>query len=169
MAKGLRSKSKVASRNAKRYDPKTDYAIVQAARLQQTASRLASKNKSSKTVTDEEAEEAEGEAAVTSDDKMMDEETSAEQEDKNGWYLSSVVLCCNDQEKGEKGRIHQMQRERDEAEDFSYLLLGLCDPDKISLADTDTDTDSETEISSDKRSGWAIGADAGHGLDVPPL
>ncbi|CAO1630291.1 unnamed protein product [Sympodiomycopsis kandeliae] len=81
MAKGLRSKSKIASRNAKRYDPKTDYAITQAARLHQTASRLASKNKSNRTVTDEDAEEAGVEAMEQDGEKDDDVKAKV---DENG-------------------------------------------------------------------------------------
>lgn len=110
MAKGLRSKSKIASRNAKRYDPKTDYAIVQAARLHQTASRLASKNKSNRTVTDEEA----------GDDKMEEEvqadSTATDETDENGWY----------------------QRMGQDDDEWGYLILGLCDPDSFGCADVGT-------------------------------
>ena len=40
MAKSLRSKSKLAARNARRHDPKSDYAVVAAARAAQIAERL---------------------------------------------------------------------------------------------------------------------------------
>lgn len=40
MAKSLRSRSKLAARNHKRYTPGTDYAVTAAARLNQVASRL---------------------------------------------------------------------------------------------------------------------------------
>ena len=45
MAKGLRSKSKIAARNARRYTPGTDYAVTPAARMHQVSSRLAERLK----------------------------------------------------------------------------------------------------------------------------
>ena len=45
MAKGLRSKSKIAARNARRYTPGTDYAVTHAARMHQVSSRLAERLK----------------------------------------------------------------------------------------------------------------------------
>ncbi|CAO1619499.1 unnamed protein product [Parajaminaea phylloscopi] len=68
MAKSLRSKSKLGSRNVKRYNEKSDYAVVHAARLHATASRLAEKNKNGKTVTEEDADEED----VANGDAKMD-------------------------------------------------------------------------------------------------
>lgn len=45
MAKGLRSKSKVASRNARRYTVGSDYEVTRSARLNQVAARLAERTK----------------------------------------------------------------------------------------------------------------------------
>ncbi|PWN30731.1 hypothetical protein BDZ90DRAFT_22297 [Jaminaea rosea] len=72
MAKSLRARSKVAARNAKRYNDKSDYAVVQAARLAQTSGRLQEKNKHGKTVAEEDADQLEG----TQDDEKMAEEPS---------------------------------------------------------------------------------------------
>lgn len=139
MAKGLRSKSKVASRNAKRYDAKTDYAIVQAARLQQTAGRLASKNKSKRTVSDEDA----GDVGEDEDevDKMEADEVSKAttgddgKTDENGWYHCAKRMDGGDGEaKGEKKGIDR--------DGLSYILLGLCDPDQMTFAGGDVDDES---------------------------
>lgn len=45
MAKSLRASSKVKARNARRYNPNTDYAVTQAARLHAISQRLAARVK----------------------------------------------------------------------------------------------------------------------------
>jgi len=40
MAKSLRSKSKLAARNKRRFDPKSDYAVINAARVKKISERL---------------------------------------------------------------------------------------------------------------------------------
>lgn len=69
MAKSLRSKSKLAARNAKRYNRESDYAVVHAARLHVTASKLAEKNKHGKKVAEEDAD---GRDAALGDATMGD-------------------------------------------------------------------------------------------------
>lgn len=82
MAKGLRSKSKIAARNARRYTPGTDYAVTHAARMHQVSTRLAERLKQPPVSAEddggenEEAMDAEGEpgAAPAPDAAMQEDE-----------------------------------------------------------------------------------------------
>ncbi|PWN47795.1 hypothetical protein IE53DRAFT_348631 [Violaceomyces palustris] len=68
MAKGLRASSKLAARNAKRSNPKSDYMVVQAARLNQVATRLAEQAKRPKITElgeDGEEKKADGDEGMT--------------------------------------------------------------------------------------------------------
>lgn len=115
MAKSLRARSKVAARNAKRYNDKSDYAVVQAARLAQTSGRLQEKNKHGKTVAEEDADQLEG----TQDDEKMAEEPSTTDvtgAETKGWY--PFVASSGEH-----------------AEDVMWALFGLCDPDDIRAGD----------------------------------
>lgn len=120
MAKSLRSKSKLGSRNVKRYNEKSDYAVIHAARLHATASRLAEKNKTGKTVAEEEADQAE---AAMGDERMGDagsdeKATLPVADTENGSYPT-----CDSDAEGIQSQSAGWA-----------MLLGLCDPEHISLA-----------------------------------
>lgn len=117
MAKSLRARSKVQARNAKRYNAKSDYAVVQAARLAQTSGRLADKNKHGKTLAEEEADAAEG----TEDDEKMADEAGEEAKattENQGWY----PLIASGKEEGGVGS----------SDDALWALFGLCDAEDLS-------------------------------------
>lgn len=154
MAKSLRSKSKVKSRNIKRYNDKTDYNIIQNARLAATSSRLAHKNKHGKTLAEDEADEAEG---VTGDEKMGEASTATAEDDsaavatENGWYQRIPPLQHSQVLK------EKVANQQDEAKDISFVLLGLCDPDSISLATIEADGPGQSSGHLD----WLLGDSSG--------
>lgn len=143
MAKSIRSKSKLGSRNVKRYNPKSDYAVVQAARLHQTASRLAAKNKHGRTVAEEEADEVEG---IEGDEKMLEEEQEGggqpgDAAESKGWYRKQLSPSKD---------VYSDAGEQDVQlfDDVSYALLGLCDPSELSTSmfeESDAPCDSESD------------------------
>lgn len=169
MAKSIRSKSKLGSRNVKRYNPKSDYAVVQAARLHQTASRLAAKNKHGRTVAEEEADEVEG---IEGDEKMLEEEQEegaqpGDAAESKGWYRKQLSPT--------KGMCSDGQQDVQLFDDASYALLGLCDPAELSTSmfeESDTPSDSESDAglaiqqsatASLEKLGWLlVGDDQGH-------
>ncbi|CAO1615559.1 unnamed protein product [Jaminaea pallidilutea] len=77
MAKGLRSKSKLSARNIKRTDPRSDYAVIHAARLAATSGRLAKRNRSSIKAGDEDGEDDAMEADVRGEGEEEDAEGNA--------------------------------------------------------------------------------------------
>ncbi|WFD36150.1 hypothetical protein MCUN1_003026 [Malassezia cuniculi] len=64
MAKSIRSKSKIAARNARRYTPGSDYEVTRAARLKKVAERLAMRVNAPKDSLDEEADGQETDVAM---------------------------------------------------------------------------------------------------------
>lgn len=76
MAKGLRSSSKLAARNRKRYTDSSDYAVTAAARLNQVSSRLQQRVRAPKEDHDDEDDDetADDAAATPAPEANMEED-----------------------------------------------------------------------------------------------
>lgn len=141
MAKGLRSKSKLSARNIKRTDPRSDYAVIHAARLAATSGRLAKRNRSSIKAGDEDdgddameadvrgegEEEEEGNAAK--DVSEAAERGAQEGEVDKGWYMTEGG-SAQDSSEDIVGSSNCDSIDSG-SEDLQWLLLGLCNPEDI--------------------------------------
>jgi len=122
MAKSLRSKTKRAFRRIKRDDPKSDYHIRDKLRLQ----RLNEKLKVLKSVSDDENEDGD-ESVVQDGEVAMAEDGSA------------ATTAASQQGDSHRGHIggSASQHQHTQLTKF-YWLLGMLDPDAISLACPDS-------------------------------
>lgn len=141
MAKGLRSKSKLSARNIKRTDPRSDYAVIHAARLAATSGRLAKRNRSSIKAGDEDdgddameadvrgegEEEEEGNAAK--DVSEAAERGAQEGEVDKGWYMTEGG-GAQDSSEDIVGSTSSDSMDSG-SEGLQWLLLGLCNPEDI--------------------------------------
>lgn len=140
MAKGLRSKSKLSARNIKRTDPRSDYAVIHAARLAATSGRLAKRNRSSIKAGDEDdgddameadvrGEGEEDEGAAAKDVSEAAERGAQEGEVDKGWYMTEGG-GAQDSSEDVAGNPSSSSADSD-SEDMQWVLLGLCNPDEI--------------------------------------
>jgi hypothetical protein len=120
MAKSLRASSKVKARNARRYNPNTDYAVTQAARLNAISQRLAARVKGP-SVTEETRQSSE-----------ENDEIDGDAESK-GWCLCFDGRCGG-QKVQEEARFQAAPEIT-----IDVQLLGLVDAESIGLSHREPD------------------------------
>jgi len=133
MAKSLRASSKVKARNARRYNPNTDYAVTQAARLHAISQRLQARVKGP-SVTEETRQSSED----NEDNEKQGQDLNADGESK-GWCF--CFDCKGGERQAErKGAFIEIEvvmaaLERESILAIDVQLLGLVDAETIGLSD----------------------------------
>lgn len=152
MAKSLRASAKVKARNARRYTPGNDYTVTHAARLNAVSQRLAVRMKAQSPKRSGKADEGSATSSGDNDDENgVDNDIDADATDNKGWYL-----CLTQQQQQQQQQIDEQQRKAGSATNSAsglarasrsasgagaasvcgdLELLGLVDPQSISLAD----------------------------------